>query len=89
MKLSYCKPYLNPRQMLWGLSSELSDLSTALNEICIVDTPLFRNPHYNAALVKISDAISDIRALRGSASTIPLGELADDINDISQLIAKL
>lgn len=88
MQLVRCKPDLNSRQMLWGLVSELDDLRRTLSEICIVDTVLFNNIHYNIARTKIVEAASEINQLRRFSTLSPLGELSETITDISTLIDK-
>ena len=83
----YCKPDISPRQMLWGICSQVAELESSLFECALYDS-LLRDPHYSSAAQKLHDAQQSIAQLRSRASADLLSDLEKKYPDINSIVSQ-
>lgn len=74
----HVSPYVNPRQYLRGLQSDVDQISAALFECCIYDTVQMRSDHYIDAMHALNKASDAIGRLRATASPDTFDKLSID-----------
>lgn len=80
---------LSPRQILQGMSIEVSMLRKRLIELALYDTPLMCNNHYTEAMKLLQDASLELSQLRVPASPDPLAILSRDLPELDTIINRI